>query len=334
MDRQAKIYVAGYRGLVGSALVRELVRQGYTNLLVRSHAALDLTRQAEVEAFFAAERPEYVFLSAARVGGIWANSQAPAQFCLDNLLIAANVIEAARQSGVRKLLYLGSSCIYPRLCPQPIREEALLSGPLEQSNEGYAVAKIAGLKLCQYYRGQYGCDFISAMPTNLYGINDSFHPQNSHVLPALLRKIHEAKAAAAPSVTLWGTGTPRREVLYVDDLAEALVFLMDRYSEADPVNVGTGKDLSIAELADRIARTVGYTGEIRWDPEKPDGTPRKLLDVSRLTRLGWTYRTELPEGLRRTYAWLCGQGAETGNTAEGALTSEERCGTIPHENRM
>ncbi len=307
MERSAKIYVAGHRGLAGSAILRQLSKQRYENIVTRSHGELDLTRQAEVDAFFALEKPDYVFLSAARVGGICANSRYPAQFCYDNLMISANVVEAAFRHGVRKLLFLGSSCIYPRLCPQPIKEEYLLSGELEPTNEGYAIAKIAGLELCKFYRRQYGCDFISAMPTNLYGVNDNFHPENSHVLPALLRRFHDAKHSSAPSVTLWGTGAPLREFLFVDDMAEAVVFLMNRYSGERHVNVGSGKEVSIATLAEIIAGVVGYTGEIAFDPSKPDGTPRKLLDVSFLASLGWTSGTELREGITITYEWFVGQ---------------------------
>lgn len=304
MERTAKIYVAGHRGLVGSAVIRQLEKEHYDNLIVRGHQELDLTRQADVERFFEKERPEYVFLSAARVGGILANSLYPAQFCYDNLMISANVINAAYCYGVKKLLFLGSSCIYPKLCPQPIKEEFLLTSALETSNEGYAIAKIAGLELCKFYRMQYGCDFISAMPTNLYGINDNFHPQNSHVLPALIRKFHEAKVSGAESVTIWGTGTPLREFMYVEDMAEAVVFLMNHYSGESHVNIGTGKDVSIAGLAAMIADIVSFKGKIVYDTEKPDGTPKKLLDVSLLSSLGWSYRVELEDGIQRTYHWF------------------------------
>jgi len=307
MPKDAKVYVAGHNGLVGSAIVRQLQKQGYQNLLTCDHKALDLTCQAEVFAFFEREQPDYVFLSAAKVGGIYANSQYPADFCYDNLMIAANVIEAAYRAKVKKLLFLGSSCIYPKLCPQPIKEEFLLSSALEPSNEGYAIAKIAGLALCRFYRKQHGCDFIAAMPTNLYGINDNFHPQNSHVLPALIRKFHEAKTNGDDHVTVWGSGTPLREFLYVDDLAEAVVHLMNHYCGESHVNIGTGKDVSIAELAGIIADVVGFHGKIEYDASKPDGTPRKLLDVSLLTSLHWTYTTELKQGIQRTYDWYKSQ---------------------------
>lgn len=309
MEKDAKIYVAGHRGLAGSAIMRTLAGQGYTNLVTRTRQALDLTRQADVEAFFREVKPEYVFLSAAKVGGIRANSLYPAQFCYENLMISANVVEAACRNGVKKLLFLGSSCIYPKLCPQPIREEYLLTGPLEETNEAYALAKITGMELCRFYRKQYGCDFISAMPTNLYGIGDNFHPENSHVLPALLRRFHEAKMSGAKKVTLWGTGTPRREFLYADDMADAAVYLMNHYSGERHINVGTGNDMTIAELAGAIAETVGYEGGVFYDSSKPDGTPQKLLDVSRLTGLGWRYRTELKDGLGMTYAWMRRQDA-------------------------
>lgn len=307
MEKNAKIYVAGHRGLVGSAIIRQLTKQGYANIITLGHAELDLTRQAEVEQFFAREKPEYVFLSAAKVGGIYANSIYPAQFCYENLMISANVVDAAYRYGVKKLLFLGSSCIYPKLCPQPIKEEYLLTSALETSNEGYAIAKITGMELCKFYRKQYGCDFISAMPTNLYGVNDNFHPENSHVLPALIRKFHEAKVSGADHVTLWGTGAPLREFLYVDDMAEAMLYLMNNYSQESHVNVGTGKDVSIAQLANIIAEVVGYHGNIVYDTTKPDGTPRKLLDVSILSSLGWVYKTELKDGVAKTYDWYLKQ---------------------------
>jgi GDP-L-fucose synthase len=307
MDTNAKIYVAGHRGLVGSAIVRALQAQGYTNIVARTHAELDLENQAAVNAFFAAERPEYVFLAAALVGGIHANSAYPADFIYNNLLIEVNVIHAAQRTGAKKLLFLGSSCIYPRSAPQPIREEHLLTGELEPTNEPYAVAKIAGIKLCQSYNRQYGTDFIAVMPTNLYGPNDNYHPENSHVLPALIRRFHEAKVADAPFVTAWGTGSPRREFLFSDDCADACVFLMQRYTGDDIVNIGTGEDLTIRELTEMVALTVGYRGEILWDPTKPDGTPRKLLDVSRLHGLGWRHRHPMHEGLQRTYADFLGR---------------------------
>ncbi|MCX7883176.1 MAG: GDP-L-fucose synthase [Brevinematales bacterium] len=304
MEKEAKIYVAGHRGLVGSAILRALQRQGYTNIVVKTHHELDLTRQADVEAFFASERPEYVFLSAAKVGGILANATYPADFIYQNLAIATHTIHAAYRYGVKKLLFLGSSCIYPKLCPQPIKEEYLLTGALETTNEAYAIAKIAGLEMARFYRQQYGCDFISAMPTNLYGPQDNFHLQNSHVIPALLRKFYEAKKNTSPSVTVWGTGSPRREFLYIDDLADALVFLMNHYSDGLHVNVGVGEDVSIRELVEIIRRISGFEGEVVYDTSKPDGTPRKLLDVSRLFSLGWRPKVSLEEGLRLTYQWM------------------------------
>jgi GDP-L-fucose synthase len=306
MDRQAgprKVYVAGHRGLVGSALLRRLAEVGVKAPVVRTSAELDLRDQAAVHRFFAAEKPEEVYLAAARVGGIAANAARQAEFLYDNLMIAANVIHAAAESGTRRLLFLGSSCIYPRTCPQPIKEEYLLSGPLEGTNEGYALAKIAGLKLCEMYRRQFGKSFISAMPTNLYGPNDDFHPTESHVIPGMMRRFHAAKVAGAPSVSVWGTGQARREFLHVDDLASALVALMDRYDEAPPINVGTGVDITIAELATHMADVVGFKGKIEYDRSKPDGTPRKVLDTSRLTALGWQPRVTFKEGLRETYEW-------------------------------
>ena len=307
MGQNSRIYVAGHRGLVGGAIMRALTAQGFSNILTRAHADLDLCDQAAVTAFFAAEQPEYVFLAAAKVGGIHANSAYPAEFIRDNLVMQSNIIDSAYKHGCRKLLFLGSSCIYPKLCPQPIKEEYLLTGPLEPTNEWYALAKIAGIKMCQAYRRQYGFDAISAMPTNLYGPGDNFHPENSHVLPALIRRFHEAKQANAPEVVIWGTGTPRREFLYVDDLAEALVFLMQNYSEESHINVGCGRDLTIMELARLTADVIGYAGKINIDPTKPDGTPQKLLDVSRLTALGWQARTGLREGLAATYKWFLAQ---------------------------
>ncbi|MBB4285407.1 GDP-L-fucose synthase [Roseospira goensis] len=298
-----RVWVAGQRGMVGSALVRRLAGEGCT-LIQDRRADLDLRRQADVAAFLAAERPQAVVLAAARVGGIHANATYPADFLYDNLMIEANVVHAAAAVGVEKLLFLGSSCIYPRAAPQPIREDALLTGPLEPTNEPYAIAKIAGIALCQAYRRQHGCDFITAMPTNLFGPGDSFHPENSHVPAALLRRIHAAKEAGAPTVTVWGTGRPRREFLYVDDLADACVFLMTRYSGAAPVNVGTGEDLPIADFAAALCRTVGYTGTLTYDTSRPDGTPRKVLDVSTLTGLGWRAQTSLEEGLRLYYRWF------------------------------
>jgi GDP-L-fucose synthase len=298
------VYVAGHRGLVGSALVRRLESEGHSRILTRSSAELDLRQQNAVDAFFAAERPHYVFLAAARVGGIQANNTAPADFLRDNLQIQTNVIDSAWRHGARKLLFLGSSCIYPKLSPQPIKEDYLLTGPLEPTNEWYAIAKIAGLKMCQAYRRQYGFNAICAMPTNLYGPGDNFDLQSSHVLPALIRKFHEGRVSHAPSVSIWGSGQPRREFLHVDDLADALVFLMRSYDAEAAVNVGWGRDISIAELAALIARTVGYEGALEFDSSKPDGTPRKLLDVSRLTALGWQPRITLDAGLRDTVNWF------------------------------
>ncbi|MBC7266468.1 MAG: GDP-L-fucose synthase [Coriobacteriia bacterium] len=305
MDRTSRIYVAGHRGLVGGAILRRLEREGFSNLITRSHAELDLTRQADVERFFEEERPEYVFLAAAKVGGILANATYPADFIRDNLQIQTNVIDAAYRFGVRKLLFLGSSCMYPKHAPQPMKEEHLLTGPLEPTNEPYAVAKIAGIVMVRSYRRQYGFSGISLMPTNLYGPGDNFDLQTSHVLPALIRKFHEAKLAGAPAVTVWGTGTPRREFLHVDDLADAALFLMERYDEEEIVNVGVGEDVSIAELAEIVRDVVGYEGEIVYDTSKPDGTPRKLLDVSRLHALGWRARIGLREGIEQTYRWYC-----------------------------
>jgi len=305
--RGRRVFVAGHRGMVGSALCRRLASEG-CEVLTAGRGVLDLRRQAEVEAWMQAEKPEAVFLAAAKVGGILANDSYPADFLHDNLAIQTNVIEAARRSGVAKLLFLGSSCIYPKLAPQPIPEEALLTGSLEPTNEWYAVAKIAGLKLCQAYRRQHGCDFISAMPTNLYGPGDNFDLAGSHVLPALLRKVHEAKQAGAASVPVWGSGRPRREFLHVDDLADACVFLMTRYSAEGWVNVGTGEDVSILELAQQVAAVVGWDGRFELDPSKPDGTPRKLLDVSRLHALGWRHRIDLQDGIRQTYDWFLKNG--------------------------
>ena len=301
MDKDSKIYVAGHRGMVGSAIVRELRRQGYGNLVLRTHAELDLTRQEAVEAFFAAEKPEYVFLAAAKVGGIAANQHAPADFLYQNMILEMNVIHAAWQYGCRKLAFLGSSCIYPRLAPQPMTENCLLTGALEKTNEAYALAKISGLKYCEYLNRQYGTDFISVMPTNLYGPNDNYHPEHSHVLPALIRRFHEAKVAGLKEVTCWGDGSPLREFLYVDDLANLCVFLMNHYSGNETVNAGTGKELTIKALTELVAKVVGYTGQIRWDASRPNGTPRKLLDVSKATALGWTYKTELEDGIRLAY---------------------------------
>lgn len=307
MRQDEKIFVAGHRGLVGSALVRALGKAGFHNLLLRTSAELDLRDQAKTRVFFAAEKPDVVFLAAARVGGILANSTFPADFIQDNLLIQSNVIDSAWRNGCKKLLFLGSSCIYPKHCPQPIKEEYLLTGPLEPTNQWYALAKIAGIKLCQAYRAQHGFCSISAMPTNLYGPGDNFHPVDSHVIPGMMRRFHKAKEAGAPTVSIWGTGTVRREFLHVDDLAEALLFLMRGYDDPEPVNIGCGQDLSIRELAETMARVMGYTGHIETDPTKPDGTPRKLLDVSRLRALGWEARISLEQGLRETYDWFLAQ---------------------------
>lgn len=308
LDKSARIFVAGHRGLVGSAIYNELRKGGFTNILTRTRGELDLLHQEAVEHFFDKERPELVFLSAARVGGIKANNSLPATFLYENLQIQTNVVSAAAKSGVRKLLFLGSSCIYPRLAPQPLKEEYLLTGPLEATNEWYAVAKIAGIKLCQAYRRQLGRDFISAMPTNMYGPNDNFDLESSHVIPALMRKFHEAKTCQENAVVCWGTGSPKREFLYSEDLARACVFLMENYSDEQFINVGFGTDLTIKELAELIRGIVGFKGEIRWDTSKPDGTPRKLMDSSRLNALGWKPQIELEEGLRRTYeAFLRGE---------------------------
>ena len=301
MEKEAKIYVAGHRGMVGSAIVRALEKQGYRKLITRRSKELDLRRQDAVERFFAEEKPDYVFLAAAKVGGIMANSEHPADFMYDNMVLEMNVIHAAFAQHVKKLMFLGSSCIYPRLAPQPMPESCLLTSSLEQTNEAYALAKISGLKYCEYLNRQYHTDYISVMPTNLYGPNDNYHPLHSHVLPALIRRFHEAKQAGAPEVTIWGTGRPLREFLYVDDLADACVYLMNTYSGSETVNLGTGKELTIARLAELVRKVVGYEGQIRYDASKPDGTPRKLLDVSKLTSLGWHYRTELEDGIRLTY---------------------------------
>lgn len=301
MEKQGKIYVAGHRGMVGSAIVRALEKKGYGNIITRTHQELDLCRQQEVEDFFAREKPDHVFLAAAKVGGIVANQEALADFMYENATLEMNVIHAAWQNGCKKLLFLGSSCIYPRMAPQPMKESCLLTSALEQTNEAYALAKIAGLKYCEYLNRQYQTDYISAMPTNLYGPNDNYHPTHSHVLPALIRRFHEAKESGAKEVTCWGTGKPLREFLYVDDLADACVFLMENYSGNETVNVGTGKELTIRELTELVAKVIGYEGEILWDASKPDGTPRKLLDVSKLESLGWRYKTELEDGIRLAY---------------------------------
>lgn len=301
MEKNAKIYVAGHRGMVGSAIVRELNRQGYHNIITRTHKELDLARQDQVEAFFAEEKPEYVFLAAAKVGGIMGNATAKADFMYDNMILEMNVIHSAWQSGCKRLEFLGSSCIYPRMAPQPMPESCLLTSALEQTNEAYALAKISGLKYCEYLNGQYGTDYISVMPTNLYGSNDNYHSEHSHVLPALIRRFHEAKVEGKDSVTCWGDGSPLREFLYVDDLANLCVFLMNNYSGNETVNAGTGKELTIKELTELVAKVVGYSGKIEWDTSKPNGTPRKLLDVSKATALGWTYKTELKDGIRLAY---------------------------------
>jgi GDP-L-fucose synthase len=303
-----RIFIAGHQGLVGSAIVRRLEREHRGELILRTRRELDLRRQAEVESFFQRERPTQVYLAAAKVGGIKANDSYPADFLAENLQIELNVIDAAFRAGVRKLLFLGSSCIYPRLAPQPLVEESLLTGPLEPTNEWYAIAKIAGIKLCQAYRRQHGFNAISAMPTNLYGPGDNFDLASSHVLPALIRKFHEAKAARSPTVTLWGSGTPRREFLHVDDLADAAVFLMSQYDGDVPLNVGTGEDLAIIDLAHLVARVVGFEGEVVLDPNQPDGTPRKLLDVSKMSALGWRAKVPLEEGVRDTYRWYVEHG--------------------------
>lgn len=302
MDKNAKIYVAGHRGMVGSAILRRLQALGYTNIITRSHTELDLTRQADVEAFFADNRPDYVFLAAAKVGGIGANSAAPADFMYINMMLEMNVIHAAFATGCLKLLFLGSSCIYPRLAPQPMTEDCLLTSALEPTNEAYALAKISGLRYCEYLRRQYGADFISVMPTNLYGPGDNYHTENSHVLPALIRRFHEAKTSGVPEVICWGDGSPLREFLYVDDLADLCVFLMNNYSGLSTVNAGTGVELTIAELTRKVADAVGYTGRIVWDTSRPNGTPRKLLDVSRAAAMGWRATTTLDEGIPLAYA--------------------------------
>ena len=301
MEKDSKIFVAGHRGLVGSAILNNLRSKGYTNFLLRTHAELDLTDQAAVNEFFAAERPDYVFLSAAHVGGIMANSLYRADFIYNNLMIQNNVIHASWKNNVKKLLFLGSTCIYPREAPQPMPESCLLTSELEKTNEAYALAKISGLKYCEFLNRQYGTDYISAMPTNLYGPNDNYHPTHSHVLPALIRRFHEAKESGAAEVTCWGDGSPLREFLYVDDLANLCVFLMNHYSGDETVNAGTGNELSIRELTELVAKVVGFNGQIKWDTTKPNGTPRKLLDVSKAQKLGWIYKTELEEGIRLSY---------------------------------
>lgn len=315
MDKGARIYVAGHRGLVGSAIVRRLQADGFDNLVLRTSSELDLRNQAAVADFFHTEKPEYVFLAAAKVGGIVANNSLPAEFIYDNLMIQTNVIHHAWLNGVKKLLFLGSTCIYPKLAPQPIKEEYLLTGPLEPTNEAYAIAKIAGIKMCRSYNRQYGTRFISAMPTNLYGPNDNFDLETSHVLPALIRKFHEAKIAQAETVTIWGTGSPTREFIHVDDVADASFFLMKSYEGNDIVNIGSGEEVTIRELALRIKEIVGFAGELVFDPTKPDGTPRKLSDVSRIHALGWKHKINLEEGLRNVYRWylksMAGADTET-----------------------
>lgn len=310
LDRTKKIYVAGHRGLVGSAIVRRLEKAGFQQIITRTHQELDLTRQADVERFFEEEKPAYVILAAAKVGGIYANDTYPADFIMKNLQIECNVIDAAYQNQVEKLLFLGSSCIYPRECPQPIKEEYLLSGYLEKTNEAYALAKIAGLKMCAFYNQQYGTDYISVMPCNLYGINDNFALENSHVLPALMRKFHEAKVKNEPTVTVWGSGKPLREFLNVDDLADACLYLMDHYRGNEFFNVGYGKEVTIMELAQMMKKVTGFQGKIVMDSSKPDGTPRKLTDISRLTSLGWQPKITLEEGLKQTYEWYKANKAE------------------------
>ncbi|HPT86975.1 MAG TPA: GDP-L-fucose synthase [Bacillota bacterium] len=308
MDYGAKIYIAGHTGMVGSAILRKLTQLGYTNLVYQPRQKLDLCDKKAVEIFFREERPEYVFIAAAKVGGIYANMSYPADFIYNNLMIQTNLIDASYRYQVKKLLFLGSSCIYPRFTPQPMKEEYLLTGLLEPTNEPYAIAKIAGIKMCQAYNRQYNTNFIAVMPTNLYGINDNFDLETAHVLPALIRKIHEAKVAGRPYVEIWGTGTPRREFLYVDDLADACIFLMNHYNERDIINIGTGKDISIKELADLLKTIIGFQGEFQWDNSKPDGTPRKLLDVSKINRLGWKAKVSLEEGIRKTYQWYLEEG--------------------------
>lgn len=304
INHNDKIYVAGHRGLVGSAIVRSLERQGYTNITGRTHRELDLTDQAAVRAFFDTENPDVVILAAAKVGGINANNTQPAMFAYENMQIQCNVINESHKHNVKKLLFLGSTCIYPRMAPQPIPEDALLTGPLEETNEAYAIAKISGLEMCKFYKRQYGDNYISCMPTNLYGPYDNYDLSGSHVLPAMIRKFHEARVNNAPSVELWGTGTPLREFLYVDDMADACVFLLENYEGEQHVNIGTGKEVTIAGLADIVKKTVGYEGEIVWNKDMPDGTPRKLTDVSKLHGLGWTHKVELEDGVRLAYEWF------------------------------
>ncbi|MGG7213210.1 GDP-L-fucose synthase family protein [Clostridium nigeriense] len=304
MDKNSKIYVAGHRGLVGSAIVRKLHEKGYTNILGKTHKELDLMSSMEVENFFKEEKPEYVFLAAAKVGGIYANSIYPADFIYENLQIQNNVIGNSYKYGVKKLMFLGSSCIYPKMCPQPIKEEYLLSGYLEETNEAYALAKIVGLKMCEFFNKQYGTNYISVMPTNLYGPYDNFHPENSHVMPALIRRFHEAKVSGKKEVVVWGSGTPLREFLYSEDMADACIYLMENYEGNDFFNIGTGKEITIQDLSELIKEVVGYEGKIVFDTTKPDGTPRKLLDVSKLENAGWKYKMELKDGIREAYKWF------------------------------
>ncbi len=308
MYKDSKIYVAGHRGLVGSAIVGELKKKGYTNIIGKTHKELDLMDSTEVENFFKEEKPEYVFLAAAKVGGIYANSTYPADFIYENLQIQNNVIGNAHKYRVKKLMFLGSSCIYPKMCPQPIKEEYLLSGYLEETNEAYALAKISGLKMCQYFNKQYNTNYISVMPTNLYGPYDNFHPENSHVMPALIRRFYEAKVSGAKEVVVWGSGKPLREFLYSEDMADACIYLMENYEGNDFFNIGTGKELSIKALAEIIKEVVGFQGEIVWDTSKPDGTPRKLLDVRRLEGQGWKYKMELKDGIKAAYEWYIKKG--------------------------
>ena len=311
MEKNAKIYVAGHRGMVGSAIVRELNRQGYTNIIVRAHSDLDLTRQIEVDNFFSVEKPEYVFLAAAKVGGIEANRNQLADFMYENIILEMNVIHAAWKNNCKKLEFLGSSCIYPRMAKQPMKENCLLTSELEKTNEAYALAKISGLKYCEFLNKQYGTDYISVMPTNLYGPNDNYHLEHSHVLPAMIRKFHEAKDAGKNKVICWGDGSPLREFLYVDDLANLCVFLMNNYSGQETVNAGTGKEISIRDLAYLVAKIVGFNGEIEWDSSRPNGTPRKLLDISKAEKLGWRYKTELEDGIRLAYQDFLGSNTRT-----------------------
>lgn len=309
MKKDAKVYIAGHRGMVGSAIYRKLKNEGFTNFVTRTSDVLDLRSQQQVADFFASEKPEYVFLAAAKVGGIVANNTYRAEFLYDNLQIQNNIINSSYLNGVKKLMFLGSSCIYPKMAPQPLKEDSLLTGPLEQTNEPYAIAKIAGIKMCDAYRAQYGCNFISVMPTNLYGINDNYHPQNSHVLPAMIRRFHEAKEQGLPTVTIWGTGAPKREFLFADDLAEACYYLMQNYDKEGLVNVGTGEDISIKDLAYLVKKIIGFGGAIDFDNTKPDGTPRKLMDVSKLAEAGWKYHTGLEEGIAIAYKDYLSKGA-------------------------